>query len=622
MKYFLISLAVVRFFSVFSIIGFFPACGDKKEENSKEEDNSCTFGDVGCGASVSAQSGKITINFDKAAAGDKYVIIPYSVGNIDKIDGATAEKAVTFEIPVEKSASAATSFSARHALMDSNMLAKEKEDAFRLIAGKFRPSLGVDGQAPGFWSIVKYYDQLTERQMQYQKQHGIEIPLYNEPSLELSFKERVRNYQPRVSKNFLTQVGSCPEDEVAIPGEEGSVSITSDQVVVGEDYCIVYVDEPLIETDKTAIENTIKTVLNIYKKKIYKDEFAPIGDFVFKPQFIIMNFNDDSYGIPEAMKAILGAFEQEMTDDLSVPMLYLKSKFVNADGDDVLATDDNKKEFHATLAHEVQHAISYYYRSVKYLDGKPSGTTPVAETVLVDEGIAHFMEDIFGYGSEGFEKFPGNFLATFSYGLMPFLAGGSFPSSETVGEAINYYRGGSQALLYYLASRMGGFEFSDGQISGGKGLDFIVQLVTSDQQGAKNLQTAFSYNSWSWNDAVSNFLISTVVDNSSVENVYSDYQLPAVFKELTDLQGTANKIFGMRFNDFESVTDRIAEQGVYNPFQHEDPEASADEANRTYELYYYHAVPGLYTVVDSSEPFVIETSTEDTGTAAAVVRIK
>lgn len=598
------------------------ACGDDKKEENKTTpapDAACTYGSVGCGIFVPSQDDKISISFEKSASGDKYVVMPFSVGSTDAVDGAGSEK-FSFDVPVGKANLSGGRGKRIFAIQpgmeadkraDTNALAKRAAQLGRVIFNRWNVSLGLKGQSTGFWEMVRAYDQVREQLV---SMNGLN-DFHQEESLEAGFLRALTGHRD----NFVSSVGTnlvandCPgaNGEVLLPGTSAGNPEVYDvgEVVSGTDYCIIYMDTVFGANnadDKEAIETSIKTLLKSYKSVIYKDEFKAVNGYTFKPIFVIIDPTNSDYGMNPAFQQFLGAFTQNETVASKMPMLYLASDLSKIDGYSNDAT--GKAAFHATLAHELQHAISFYYRGMK----PGSAADQVIETVFVDEGIAHTMEDVFGYGTEEFKDYAGVFLSYFANGLNPFLAGAKFPEGKYAGDDFNYYRGSAQALLYYLLSQKGGVDFKDGIVSGGGGMQYLADLVTSGKVGAKNLKETFAHPTWAWPETVANFLGALVLDNSGVQNIGVQYQAKAPFQEVTDLQGTKNKVFGMRFNNFGAIKDATAD-GAANPY-------TAFDAVEL-ELYHYHTRPGLVTVSEAAKPVEIG-SPDDLGSGAAVVRIK
>ncbi len=169
-------------------------------------------------------------------------------------------------------------------------------------------------------------------------------------------------------------------------------------------------------------------------------------------------------------------------------------------------------------------------------------------------------------------------------------------------------------------SQKGGVEFKDGKVSGGPGLELLVDLVTSDDIATENLKNTFAHPSWSWQDTIANYLGAIVADNTeAIKDLDSRYEVQEPVKAVTDLQGTKNKTFGMRFSNFLTLGDVIAEGFI--------EELSADEGKttKTLSVYTYQSKPVRYTVKsaeDSLEITLENDPLEGVGAAVAILRVK
>jgi hypothetical protein len=189
------------------------------------------------------------------------------------------------------------------------------------------------------------------------------------------------------------------------------------------------------------------------------------------------------------------------------------------------------RQWHGTLAHELQHAIIDYYRLHRSQGGVP-------ETPAVDEGLAHYMEDLFGYGEENFKDFAKAYLDVWSETNPPVLHASDSGKIE---------RGGAWLLWYYLISQKGGVTFTDGTVSGGDGLELVRSVVqNASQRGPAGLAAKFGKD---WVETVAGFFGAVVVDGSSIP------AKPPIFvvqdpQPVVDLTGNTTKKYGMHFNNF------------------------------------------------------------------------
>ena len=234
-----------------------------------------------------------------------------------------------------------------------------------------------------------------------------------------------------------------------------------------------------------------------------------------------------------------GAFSRDATTVSHMPILYLMDNMSDVDSSATTAAKAASLD-HATLAHEMEHAIADYYRN--------RGTVTKDLETAYDEGIAHLFEDAFGYGEENFSKYVQAFLSSLPDGA-PFLV-----QSDSTNYKINAAssRGGANALMYYLALQAGGFTVTDGRPTSGTGMTAIVNMVKdTTHSGVASLTTNFS--TCDWTTKIGTFIGSFFNDNRTGASSDQAFTL-ATYDGIKDLEGNANKTFGLRFNNFRSFT--------------------------------------------------------------------
>ena len=233
----------------------------------------------------------------------------------------------------------------------------------------------------------------------------------------------------------------------------------------------------------------------------------------------------------------------------------------------------------------------YYYREAQ---GQGVGETPA-----VDEGVAHFMEDVFGYGLENFKSYAGAFLSVHPFGTAPFLdSGPEVISNDTL-------RGATHTLLYYLASQMGGVEFSGGEVSGGGGLDFIVNIVKRNSSaGAATLKAAYGSD---WSQVIADYSNALVVDGNGKDGMDSRFSTQKPVANVTQIGGGAGT-YGMRFNGYAGLTSNL---GTYELLGEGVPGVK-----------HYHLKPYRMVVEDPTVPlkFKLQDDIANTGVTAIKVR--
>jgi hypothetical protein len=486
----------------------------------------------------------------------------------------------------------------------------------RTLLNRFDPELGYY-QGEWFWNLAKKIDQALLKQGTWapQPSAGLRGPNFTGSGSDGSLGPVETTYlsgiglgpvdsnlgssgrfsgRKMISTPANLIAATCPKagDSVIMPdrdnpAENDSAIIPASGVVEGTDYCLVYLTAPVSEPSKDNIKKSLETILKIYKKVVYKDEFAATtSGFNFKPVVVVVDFKDTNLWPNKPAYQVDGAFLPNPSKAAKQPMLYMASDLNKMKARDATLA---KSLFHSTLAHEMQHAIMNYYRVQK--------TAGVLENASIDEGLAHFMEDLFGYGTENFSGFPKSFFDVWTDNFPPVL-------HASASEPIN--RGGAQALWYYLVSQKGGVKFEGGNASGGDGLKFIAEVVTNGtQKGPKGLAAKYGQD---LTGMIGEFFGAVVADNTSVPGG-SDRLKVQELQAMKDLQGVDKK-YGMRFNNFGGLP---ASRKFDNKFT--SGKASDD-------VTYYSAFPLLYQVSDPAVKLKFNASTDAGAVAITKVRIK
>ena len=140
--------------------------------------------------------------------------------------------------------------------------------------------------------------------------------------------------------------------------------------------------------------------------------------------------------------------------------------------------------------------------------GSRGDGTAEADTVSIDEGLAHLMEDMLGYGALNFDDYAATFLTQFA-------AAASFDLAifdETQSLLADENRGAAQTLFYYLVSQQGGVSFNSGKPNGGGGLDFIRSFISNPTRGVAGIEAALGSN---WSTTFSNYLEALNLNNTN-----------------------------------------------------------------------------------------------------------
>ena len=414
------------------------------------------------------------------------------------------------------------------------------------------------------------------------------------------------------SQNLTLATGGCPST-FYVPGSKQvdtastyeQYSLPSSEVSSffdGGDHCVVFMSDPVSESSKEAVKTSVAAILDRYKNTIYKDSFAAAGNFVFKPLIVIVDFSGPQW--PSAQKApelqIAGAFFKGLSTQMQRPALYIASDLTKISTP--VASSSAKAIFHSTLAHEMQHAITDYYKNRKYALG--------AESLPLDEGMAHLMEDLFGYGAENFDGYAKPFLNVVPDGIQPAL------QSSTGGATLsNPARGAAQSLLYFIASRVGGFSFTAGSPAESGGLAFVRAAVKAKGVGPASLSKVVDYATAgvkTWPDLVGAFFGALSVDGlDGLESQAKIFDAQAPTAGVTDLVSTSGKTFGLQFNNYRGI------KTGYSQFK----SALADDLKGGIEVSYYQTQPLILAIASDQKAITFEIP-ETTGSGVAVVRVK
>ena len=531
----------------------------------------------GDGVVLKFTDGKVDIDVGSDSTGHKYVIQPFHVGAIATVNGAGTEKA-----------SFSYDGSGNLTLMGSsdpvNRLLQSSDVADRMLAktifNRFSSARGLE-QVDGLWQMVDRFDKLTPGS-----------PLRNVRSLRSRLTGMLGRSSHRLFQSTTySSLAGCltTDDEIELPAIDGEVNTTSIAAVTsGDGYCIVYELDPEADT-KENIDASVASIMQTYKSLIYNDTWPQKGTFVFRPYIVIA----DLEGI-DLIERLAGLFYLETTEKHQVPMLYLPYAFSDTNG---LAGKD-KRVFHATIAHELQHAIMYYYK------GSP-------DALFIDEGFAHFMEDVFGFRGDGnFSTFTSSFLGVWSLGTFPFFGTGSYPrATDATDASVNtHLRGAAHSLFYYLSSQKGGLAFSEGKPTTSGGLTYVNAVMKSSTKGLDNIFQQFQHEDWDWLTTVGNYLGALALDNTGVSS-HAQYAVQAKQSAVTDPLGVGERTYGFRFNNSDDIGTPIAGSTI-----------GAPTAGSTVELEHYSTIPVVFSPADQSTKLTISSAADQA--AVSVVRIE
>jgi len=603
---------------VFYFLLSITSCG---EDDKKKKDSNDSFA-------------SFEVDFSDAEKGHNFVVFPFVLGDLEKIEGGSST--VKFSLSASQTGSAKLTDSANFVQNGTNlkqrkslkslMSTNEIDHNLRTLINRFDPERGYH-QGDWFWSLAKDIDySLMSQKAQGTRRDGFHGLLFDDrmvnaywesedrvgpvearylANLEIPIPVSMKPFYSKISNEDANREQSftalslssvtCPKsgDSIFMPNlsnlsEVRSQKIPANSVVEGEDYCIVYLNDPVSEPSKDNIKRSIERILSTYKKVVYKSEFETTSSgYVFKPIIVILDFKDKSMWPQELIYQVDGVFTPIPSKNAKKPMLFFHSNLNTMNAREASLA---KSLFHSTMAHEIQHAVMDYFRVRK--------TEGVQENASIDEGLAHFMEDLFGFGEENFGGYVKTFLDIWQESLIP-------PLHQS--ESSSVYRGGAQALWYYLVSQKGGVSFTDGVASGGEGLKFIADVVTNVKgKGPKGLADKFGGN---WTVTMGEFFVSLAVDNTAIPIPSEKFRVKDP-QPIKDLLGNSKK-FGMRFNNFGGLpAARNFAESKFTPGALED------------EFTFYAAKALLYEVSDPSVKISFKASTDQGSVAVARVRVK
>lgn len=559
------------------------SCSDSEEET----DDSSAF----AGWVETFTDGKASISFSDAAVDQEYLILPYHLGNIDSVQGGdTSQSEFTLTLPQSASLKEFTPKESSLLKLNQSPSLSNIGELYRMIMNRFNRSKSIEMQDDGLWKLAKAYDDMNQQ-----------LSLQPKESLTSKLKKTIAKYQlkPNARTDIeLKLTDSCPttDDDVELfvgvdsDGNEVSETDGISYVISNDDFCVILVTDSLSDklSDKAVLESTIKSILDTYKEVIYEDTFPVKNDITFKPYFIIADFESlVSLGHASALTSIIGAFNQDLTVSAGRPVLLMTETL---SGVGLGETDANVRQYWGTLAHEVSHAISYYYKNG-------------LDDLYIDEGAAHIAEDLFGYKDDGnYENYASVFLQNRYSGNYPFYVSAAFTSSDS--SLDNFGRGAGQTLFHYLISQKGGVSYSDGTLSASTGLKFYADVMSSPNKGLKNISSIFADSSLSWNEVVGNYIGALMLDGSGL-SIASRYETSDVVSDVNNIQGDSGKEYGFKFNggELETAHDNVS---------------SLD--SDTFELTFYQTHPFLYKVQSTDDVIEMDTLAENAG--VSVVRIK
>lgn len=555
------------------IISMMSSCSDTSSDNSESSFISeAIFTDF--------KDGTATIDFKEDQSGQEFILLPYYLGNIEKINGASEESS-DFIISGPSLSLIQTFQDKTKTYMTPHDKSYLAEKLTKMVYNQFEPERGIH-QKTGFWNIVSHLETIIN-----EESSGLtEKRAYLKNSLLQSGRYLVDRKKNKHLK--LVNEQSCLGSE----GEDSSPYLTMDDnnppettiknVIEHDEYCMLFLqNDGYAIKNKLSIQASIEKSISMFKNIIHNISVFPEKPIIFKPNFFFTKPSDIISG-----SDVTGVYIHALSKFNDRPVLVITHD-LNSIGKD--ETIENIGEFYATLVHELQHAIHSYYRSHTSQD-----------EIYIDEGLAHLIEDIAGYSdNNNFSSYAFSWLLTRSSGEFPFFSTGSYTFNQD-SDFDSKARGAAHSFFYYLASQKGGFNTEKHTITNSDGLSFIGKISRSGNNGLKNISDIYQNTDLSWSHLIGNYLVSLFLDNNpEISNPASQHKIYTARNDIEDFQGISNKSFGMNYNNFKNL-----ETGT-------DPSMLSQLKSETFSLRHYQTKP-LYLKVSSEMTSVtIKSSAEN-----------
>lgn len=548
-------------------------CGEE-EEDKKDEGGTCAvsgafssvedFGSaVGSGKVIASSACKVTVDLSDVEG--TYIVSPYVLGDFATVAGGTTTEVLspTIALAGDDGPQALQIFKAQPRSMylgsDFGATKPSLTDLGRMKTLLFNRFFGGKYDQTDFQQLLSKYERMHES-----------LYFAGSTNLRASFDRFLSSGATAKRRSGLLAT-HCNLEEIPLAGyDEDTFALDPTPLVDNEKFC-VYVEDGLT-VDEINYSTIITKIMTDYQT-LYDDSFADVGDFSFKPIFVVADFSAVS-----AWDGTVGFFDSGATETQKTPVLVMPYEL----------NGRSEQNVAGTVAHELHHGISYYYRVIV------NGGNP--EPLGIDEGLSHFFQDVFGDGTTNYADYTANYLLNWANPIeteaaqIPVFAANSATDS-------NYNRGSAYAFWYYLAGRFGDFTASNGYISG-TGVDFVRSYVKSASSGPEGLNT---YLDGKLAEIFGEFGIALVVGGSQSNlDAKFDFEAPITG---TDPLGGASQ-FGFNPN---AESDRLSSYSDYFP-------AATDAAT---EFPYYTFKP-MILEGGESKSFTLELD----NLAAFAVRIK
>lgn len=566
----------VRMLAASFVVSLAAGCGLLEDEKDKEEEEKVyCLGDLGCGHVFKAEGS--TVSIDLAEVSGTYVVSPFVTGDFKTVSGGV---------------------SGQNVVLEQTLASASDEEESPSFSGP-NPRLNMRGTSINVSQPGKSKPRRSYSEKELSKMRGLFVTtMYNRFSREDFYKEDFQNllsaYESVMPKNFLNSspslrdffekeankvsFSSVPSLDLLDDCALSSIPVTGAEFDVvkvpatGDGFCI-YKEDDGEELGVEVYDEIVPKIIDTYKI-LYGDTFPEASGFSFQPIVLLVNFSDEGGLLYDTLKDAIGIFDSQASLDLKRPLLIMPSNAISG---------RSSQNVIGTIAHELHHAIVYYYKVAKHgLNNEVLG---------LDEGLSHFFQDVFGDGTYNFTEYVTPYLSVWSDLVSTVIAG-----NQTT-DAIET-RGAAAAFIHYLANKNGNFEAKPGYISG-KGVQYIVDYVKSKNTSTEGLDTYLGGKLFT---TFGEFGVSLVVAGSDIESSDKRFSFGKTVAG-TDFLG-GKSVFGYTPND-----KRLGNGSEIKTFE--------VRASEDFEAPYYGFMP---TVLEGgkSTSFTVE---ED-GLGAFAVRIK
>lgn len=576
----------MKFLIGFALIALLNSCGG---DDSTSE---CSSGCLGHGFSQQVTEAEVSISLQNGGADEQFAIIPFVLGS-DDVNGTSSEVVAT----VGKSDT--VNLNNSRTKRSTQVSFDQYDHMMRRVYNSY-----------SYKSITNRPHQILEQLHKLESMNAKVDGLF--PTTQRPFNARkafsflAKHAKPKKKMARATVATACPEflDLEAVGVEENIDLPDIENSDNNGEFCIAVIgEESQTIPDIEEIKASIATAYGNYKL-MYDSLFdQSVDDFQFKPVFVLLPFDSATYwpggqGEDAPLSGVTGAYFHQLSVDNDRPILILPTNLKKVN--DALTDAEAVAKYHATLAHELQHAILDYYRY--WVNGDQEDAA--IEIGSLDEGLAHFMESVNGYANDTFDSFTSLFLQRTIAAPTAILDDNDSPVN----------RGAAHSLFHYMVSQEGGITFKDGTVDhteASPGITFLRVWVKGKYHGVKGLFDAYGKSKM---DTIGNFVGALMVDGATNTSPLPIFQNQQIIDDVTDTSGQNNKTFGLRFNNFREVPDLQDRLDSFTSF--------ANLEQQSISLNYYLPQPLLYTTTSSDETINLSFASEVESRGITVVRVK